>query len=183
MITDAQLVERLRIGDEEAFSLIYERYSETLLHHIFCMVGKLEVAEELLHEVFMTMLAKVNFYQENALLKNSFKAWLFRISTNRAIDEIRKHKNVKFEEPQCEKNDESDMESNFEKKWREHKVQEFLLKLPLGQRTFLNLKINNELSHFEIARICSCQVNTVKQGLFQARKSLKNMLVAEGVEL
>lgn len=183
MISDSQIAERLRLGDDEAFSHLYDKYSAVLLDHLFQMMGKRELAEELLHEVFMTVLEKINFYKEDLKLKNSFKAWVFRIATNKAIDEIRKFKNIKFEEPSLELVDEAEMEMNFEIMWRDHKIHEFLAKLPLGQRTFLNLKINNDLSHMEIARVCSCQINTVKQGLFQARKSLKNMLLAEGVEL
>ena len=88
MISDSHMAERLRVGDEAVFSHLYEKYSATLLDHLFHMVGKREVAEELLHEVFMTVLGKINFYKEDPLLKNSFKAWIFRIATNRAIDEI-----------------------------------------------------------------------------------------------
>lgn len=183
MISDSHIAERLRLGDEEAFSHLYEKYSATLLDHLFHMVGKREVAEELLHEVFITVLGKINFYKEDLLLKNSFKAWIFRIATNRAIDEIRKYKNIKFEEPNLDLVDEVDMEMNIENLWRDHRIHELLAMLPVVQRTFLNLKVNNDLSHMEIARVCSCQINTVKQGLFQARKSLKNMLLAEGVEL
>ncbi len=183
LISETQIIEKLKLGDEDSFSYLYEKYSALLMNHLCCMVGKREVAEELLHEVFMMMLTKINFYHEDTSLKNSFKAWLFRIATNKAIDEIRKHKNVKFELLDHEIPDGFDIESNFENMWRNQKIREFLSRLPLVQRTFLNLKVNNELSHLEIARVCSCQVNTVKQGLFQARKSLKNMLVAEGVEL
>lgn len=183
MSSDLDLAERLKQGDEEAFVCLYEKYSATLLNHLFHMVGKQEVAEELLHEVFMTVLGKINFYQEDLTLKNSFKAWIFRVATNRAIDEIRKFKNIKFEEASVDLVDGVDVELNFETLWRDQKIHSLLSRLPLVQRTFLNLKINNELSHMEIARVCSCQVNTVKQGLFQARRSLKNMLVAEGVEL
>ncbi len=183
MTSEAQIIEKLKLGDEDAFSYLYEKYSGLLMSHLFCMVGKREVAEDLLHEVFMMMLTKINFYNEDTSLKNSFKAWIYRIATNKAIDEIRKHKNIKFEELDTEIPDGIDIENIFENVWRNHKIHEFLAKLPLVQRTFLNLKVNNDLSHLEIARVCSCQVNTVKQGLFQARKSLKNMLLAEGVEL
>ena len=183
MISEVQLIENLKLGDEEAFAALYERYSGSLMKHLFCMIGKQEIAEELLHEDFMKMLTKINFYNEDQTLRNSFKAWLFRLATNIAIDEIRKNKNIKFEEVSNEMPDDFVLENIFESAWSNHKIFELLSKLPLVQRTFLNLKVYNDLSHFEIARICSCQVNTVKQGLFQARKSLKNMILAEGVEL
>lgn len=55
------------------------------------------------------------------------------------------------------------------------------MKLPSIQRTFLNLKVNEDLSHLEIATICGCSVNSVKQGLFRARKTLKDLLIKEGI--
>ena len=57
------------------------------------------------------------------------------------------------------------------------------MKLPAKQRTFLNLKVNEDLSHLEIATICGCNMNTVKQGLFRARKNLKDLLIKEGITL
>ncbi len=183
MASETQIVDRLKRGEEEAFSELYEIYSAPLLNHLLTMTGKIELAEELLHEVLMTMLTKINFYEEDKRLKNSFKAWLYRIATNRAIDEIRKTKNVKFEEATLELVDSKNIEEDFELIERDEKIQDFLNRLPLMQRTFMNLKINSDLNHLEISRICSCQVNTVKQGLFQARRTLKNMLLAEGVEL
>ena len=58
-----------------------------------------------------------------------------------------------------------------------------IMKLPIIQRTFLNLKINEDLSHMEIATVCGCNVNAVKQGLFRARRTLKNLLINEGIGL
>lgn len=183
MLPDLELAEHLRRGSEEAFEVLYQRYSSPLLHHLLCMVGKKELAEEILHEVFMTVLTKINFFEDDPKLLNSFKAWVYRIATNRAIDEIRKQKRTSFTVLEEEMAADEDIESTFSDMERNRKVQSLLLKLPLAQRTFLNLKLNVELSHFEIARICSCEVNTVKQGLFQARRSLKNLLLKEGVEL
>lgn len=182
MKTDSELVELLRVGSDEAFAALYERYSAPLFNHLICMVGKREVAEELLHEVFITMISKIGFYQEHSELRNSFKAWLYRIATNRAIDEIRKHKNVRVEFEITEEAT-TNAEESFEQLQRHHLIQSLVARLPLIQRTFLNLKLNDDLNHFEISQICSCNVNTVKQGLFQARRSLKLMLLAEGFEL
>ena len=182
MISDLQLAQRLRHGDEEAFTLLYERYADLLLNHLLCMVGKQELAEELLHEVFINLINKINFFEDRADLRNSFKAWLYRIATNRAIDEMRKNKNIRFE-MEAESISAQDPEYSFTLASGQHHIQTLLARLPLVQRTFLNLKINDDLNLFEISQICSCSVNNVKQGLFQARRSMKNMLLAEGFEL
>lgn len=183
MVSDQQLTDRLKAGDEEAFTLIYERYASALLHHLICMTGNKESAEEIFHEVFITLIKKINFYEDRSEMKNSFKAWLYRIATNKAIDEIRKTKNIKIEEIIDEVATELGPDESFDLLERSQNIQKLVTKLPLVQRTFLNLKLNDDLTLYEIAQICSCSVNSVKQGLFQARRTLKNLLLAEGIEI
>ena len=91
-MNDDALAERLKIGDDTAFEALYERHATSLLRHFFCLMGNQQEAEEILHESLMLMIQKINFYVLRSELKNSFKSWLFRLSTNRAIDEIRKRK-------------------------------------------------------------------------------------------
>lgn len=85
-MNDDALVERLKNGDETAFTALYERHATSLLRHLVCLLGNQQEAEEILHESLMLMIQKINFYQSRSELKNSFKSWLFRLSTNRAID-------------------------------------------------------------------------------------------------
>jgi RNA polymerase sigma-70 factor (ECF subfamily) len=173
-----ELVERLKEGEEEAFALIYSRLESPLINHLYKMLGSTEKAEEIFQETMLTLIKKINHYNYRPDLKNSFKAWVFRIGTNLAIDEIRKKKEILFEvTPELEVSAECAIETSDTK----NRINELIMLLPVIQRTFLNLKINEDLSHNEIAAICSCNINTVKQGLFRARKSLKDLLISEGI--
>jgi RNA polymerase sigma-70 factor (ECF subfamily) len=179
-MNDDALVERLKIGDDTAFEALYERHATSLLRHLFCLMGNQQEAEEMLHESLMLMIQKINFYVPRSELKNSFKSWLFRLSTNRAIDEIRKRK-----AGQELINDNLEMESPiqdemYEVKEKELIISDMLLKLPLMQRMVLSLRVLDDLSYTEISAICGRDVNTVKQGLFHARKAMKNLLMEQG---
>ena len=105
--------------------------------------------------------------------------WLFRLATNTAIDEIRKYKKQTFEL----KDDDALYYDRHEELDTSKRIHELISGLPSVQKTFLNLKLNEDLSHLEIATICGCHINTVKQGLFRARKSLKDLLIQEGIVL
>lgn len=179
-MSEDQLVEQLKLGEEAAFESLYHLYAQPLLRHLFCLMGNQEEAEDMLHESMLLMVKKINFYSPNPELKNSFKSWLYRLSTNRAIDEIRKRKSkaALFESGvQTETPLQDDI---YEVKEKEEIISDLLLKLPLIQRTVLSLRVLDDLSYMEISLICGKDVNTVKQGLFQARKGMKNLLQAQG---
>lgn len=71
------------------------------------------------------------------------------------------------------------VEEIYENKEREFLISDLLLKLPLIQRVVLSLRVLDDLSYQEISIICGKDINTVKQGLFQARKNMKNLLLAQ----
>lgn len=173
------LVSNLKSGDQEAFAILYKKFEKPLCSHLYKMLGKKEKVEEVFQDTMLKMIRKIDFYSPRNDLKNSFKAWLFRIATNLAIDEIRKQKKLK----QLTIEDLPVTNSTAEEEDTKQRISSLIMKLPAKQRTFLNLKVNEDLSHLEIATICGCNMNTVKQGLFRARKNLKDLLIKEGIIL
>ena len=137
--SDDQLVVRLKKGDLASFDILYERYAVQLLRHLNCIMNNQEEAEELLHDVMMLMIQKINFYSSIDGSKNNFKAWLYRLSTNRAIDEIRKRKKINVLENK-EKLTISNSEIYEEEETKEI-IGILLMRLPLIQRTVLSLII------------------------------------------
>lgn len=177
---DDELVEELKNGSERAFEALYERHAQSLLRHLNCLLGNQEEAEEVLHECMMLMIKKINFYNSRTDLKSSFKSWIFRLSTNRAIDEIRKRKPYVETDLEVQVDLRPGHHDLFEDKEKEFIIGDFLMKLPLIQRTVLSLRVIEDLSYQEISVICGRDINTVKQGLFQARKNMKNYLLQQG---
>src|ERR1043165_7825191 len=76
MNSTEELVARVRAGDEEAFRLIFERYSRPLLSFIFDMVGDRNVAEDLAQETFVRAFRGLAGLRDESKLST----WLFPIA-------------------------------------------------------------------------------------------------------
>jgi RNA polymerase sigma factor (sigma-70 family) len=176
-------IQGIRDGDEESFTFIYELYEKPLYNHLVKMLGSVSLAEEIFQEVMVSIIEKIDTYSHRNDLQNSFKAWAFRIATNLAIDEIRKNKRSSILQEDVQNIQGNDLSYNMEVKDTKERIHFHIQKLPLIQRTFLNLKINEQMTMKEIAVICKCEVNAVKQGLFRARKSMKELLLKEEISL
>jgi RNA polymerase sigma-70 factor (ECF subfamily) len=79
-VGDAELVERLRGGDEAAFVELVDRYHAPLLRLAELYVPNRSVAEEVVQETWLAVLRGVDRFEG----RSSLKTWLFRILLNRA---------------------------------------------------------------------------------------------------
>ena len=78
MNTPEDLIARARGGDEEAFRLIFERYTRPVISFIFYMVNQRDLAEELAQETFVRAYKSLNALRDEAKLST----WLFGIAKN-----------------------------------------------------------------------------------------------------
>ena len=77
--TDAELLGRLRDGDEQAFVMLVERYQMSLLRLARSMVASQAVAEEAVQDTWMGVFRGIERFEG----RSSLKTWLFRILVNR----------------------------------------------------------------------------------------------------
>src|SRR5829696_9494722 len=85
MNSTEELVSRVRAGDEEAFRLIFDRYSRPVLGFIFDMVGDRSLAEDLAQETFVRAFRGLSTLREETKLST----WLFGIARNCALESLR----------------------------------------------------------------------------------------------
>src|SRR5919199_1531118 len=85
MNSHEDLIARARRGDEEAFRLIFERYTRPVISFIFYMVNQRELAEELAQETFVRAYHRLNALRDEEKLST----WLFGIAKNVAREAIR----------------------------------------------------------------------------------------------
>jgi RNA polymerase sigma-70 factor (family 1) len=83
---DKIFVENLINGREDAFTVLYYKYSPRLYRHILRMVKSEETARELLQDIFM----KVWELRAGLDMERSFQAYLYRIAENKVYDFFRK---------------------------------------------------------------------------------------------
>ena len=77
---DADLVARLREGDEKAFATLVERYHPSLLRLAETMVPSRAVAEEVVQETWLGVVRGISRFEG----RSSLRTWLFHILVNRA---------------------------------------------------------------------------------------------------
>ncbi|MEO8084694.1 MAG: sigma-70 family RNA polymerase sigma factor [Ardenticatenales bacterium] len=85
-IADAALLVRVAAGEVAAHALLYERHAATLLLYLRRLVGDPEVAEELLHDVFLDVWRGAATYRAQSRVGT----WLLAIAHSRACNELRR---------------------------------------------------------------------------------------------
>src|ERR1700688_4976984 len=91
---DAELMLRVREGDDTSFALLLERHRSPVVHFLLRMVQNQDISEELGQEVFLRVYRSRATYEPTA----KFTTWLFRIATHLALNWLRDGKNEKGQE-------------------------------------------------------------------------------------
>jgi RNA polymerase sigma-70 factor, ECF subfamily len=78
--SDAELIDRLRMGDEAAFAWLIDTYSAPLLRLAVTFVQDAAVAEEVVQETWLAVVTGIGRFEG----RSSVKTWLFKILTNQA---------------------------------------------------------------------------------------------------
>src|SRR5881227_1226880 len=83
--SDEELIELLRDGSTSAGEVLVKRYYEPLMRYLHRMAGTDHLAEELHQRTWLSVLDHLDKFDPGASA-GGFKAWLFRIATNKAND-------------------------------------------------------------------------------------------------
>ena len=173
-----ELVTRVRAGDEEAFRLIFERYSRPVLSFIFDMVGERSLAEDLAQETFVRAYRGFDSLREETRLST----WLFAIAKNVARESLRTRRRDAG-------NIEIDGEASFElhdhartpagqllDKELSGVIQKALMRLDEDKRLVFTLKVLQQRSYEEIAEITGFSVGKLKTDLHRARAEMRRRI-------
>ncbi len=176
---DAQLMMRVREGDEASFALLLDRHRNAVVHFIYRMVQTQAVAEELAQEVFLRVYRSRTTYEPSA----KFTTWLYRIATHLTLNWIRDHRSERAEAalPEPVENGPArefvDRSSTIEEAMvREARFQEIrsaIQSLPEKQRAAVLMHKYQELEYSQIARALRCSESAVKSLLFRAYETLR----------
>src|ERR1700733_9656895 len=81
--SDELLVGRLRDGEVAAGEVLVRRYHDSLMRYLRRLARGENLAEELHQQTWLSVLEHIEKFDPNAS-SGGFKAWLFRIATNKA---------------------------------------------------------------------------------------------------
>lgn len=180
------LLEKAKAGDVAAFEELIEAYQKKVFNLALRMIGNADDAADLAQEAFIRIFKAISGFKE----QSSFSTWVYRITTNVCLDEIRKRKNrrvisldeeLHMDDGDIKRQVESDGPRPDEAAEREELrriVNEAINSLPVEQRTAITLRDLNGMSYDQIAQILDCPAGTVKSRINRARQALKNVLSA-----
>jgi len=175
MNSSADLVARACDGDQEAFRLIFERYSRPLISFIYDQVSNRELAEELTQETF------VRAYRGLHTLRTETKlsTWLFGIAKNVARESLRARvrddRHVDLEDKlilNLSDRGPVPVKQLLNKELNEV-IQNSLALLDEDKRLVFTLKVFQQCSYEEIAEITGFSIPKLKTDLHRARTEMR----------
>ena len=186
-LDDRQLVERCQRGDLEAYGILVSRYRHKIYSLAFSMLRHEEDATDLSQEAFVRGWQAIRRFKKNS----SFYTWMYRITTNLAIDAVRRRDRrptTEFEdaiEPDKDPSVQMAPSSNpspVEEAQRSElrgQIDAALSELSAEHRAVIHLREFEGLDYASIARITKCSIGTVMSRLHYARKHLQKLLKDE----
>ncbi|MYF97630.1 sigma-70 family RNA polymerase sigma factor, partial [Candidatus Poribacteria bacterium] len=177
--SDAELIEQILSGNEEAFSALVQKYQKSVHALVWRKIGDFHVAEEVTQDTFLQV------YKKLPTIKNPkrFPGWLYVIANRRCIAWLRK--NDKHAEQSLDATSQdtleetaytcfvSDMREETEVQRRRIVVEKLLEMLPESERTVVILHYLGEMSCDAIGKFLGVSPNTVKSRLSRARNRLR----------
>ena len=173
--TDLELMKKIAVGDEVAFSELYSRYNLPVYNFILRLILWKDAAEDVLQEVFFAVWQGSNRFQS----KSTVKTWLFRIAYYKSISWLRKDKkrrqSLNIDELSIF-SDKPSPEGSLIEHWQETQMKSAIAQLSHNHRSVIELTFVHGFSYKEIANIMKCPVGTVKSRMNYALRYLKTNL-------
>jgi RNA polymerase sigma-70 factor, ECF subfamily len=175
---DFGVLRKAQRGDERAFSLIVRAYEVPVFNYVLRLVGDRSLAEDLTQEVFLRVFQGLPRFSH----RSKFTTWLFQVTKNRVLDELRARERrpqtvVAIEDaPHLELVDPPvERQETIDAVWRAVRDLNPDLKMALLLRDVAGLPYN------EIADSLEITLATVKWRIFKAREEVQQALAREGI--
>ncbi|MFZ1918042.1 MAG: sigma-70 family RNA polymerase sigma factor [Terriglobales bacterium] len=183
--SDADVMLRVKAGDDSAFSYLVQKYRRPLVGFMYRLCHNPATAEELAQEVFLRVYRSRSSYEASA----KFSTWLYRIATNLAVNHARdtRHerpeKTVRLDEPDQETGTTPDLadesltaEEQLLRKERLAAIREKVNALPERQRLAVMMHKYQQMDYRQIAAVMKLSESATKSLLFRAYETLREQL-------
>jgi RNA polymerase sigma factor (sigma-70 family) len=176
--SDESLALRLRSGDALAGELLARRYQEALVRYLHRLSGSEHLAEELHQQTWLSVLDHIDRFDPRST-PGGFKAWLFRIATNKANDHWRSRGREKTATEGLKLLSEDPLPAageRLESTEQQQKLKKAIAQLPEAQRQVLLLRYYSNLKFVEIAATLGCPLNTALGRMHKATLKLRQIM-------
>ena len=182
-MSELELIQRLRKGDEQAFKYLVETFQDRVFNTVMGIVQNAQDAEDVSQEVFIQVYRSIHSFKGESQLST----WIYRIATTRSLDLLRSRKSKKrfaFVQSLFGRNDEQSFDPPdfnhpgiaLEKKEDARILAKAINRLPDNQRIAFTLNKLEDLSYREVSEIMKTSVSAVESLLHRAKQNLKKEL-------
>ena len=175
---DLGVLRKAQRGDERAFAIIVRAYETPVFNYVLRLVGDRALAEDLTQEVFLRVYQGLPKFS----LRCKFTTWLFQVTKNRVLDELRaserrpRHLVALDDVPPLEVMDAPiELGETVDALWRAIEGLSTDLKMALLLRDVAGL------SYSEIADSLEVTLATVKWRIYKGREDVALALAREGI--
>jgi RNA polymerase sigma factor (sigma-70 family) len=170
--TDNELVGLIQSGSdqsEQAFTLLYDRYSSKIHAYCFRILNNAELAEDIFQETFIKFFNKIN----DTFQATNVQGYLITIARNLCLNSKRdKMVTVPIDNLEFMFHN----SQNYESKELLNLITTSLELLDFDYREAFILREYDGLSYKDIANICGTTVNNAKSRVFRAKQKIKKIL-------
>src|ERR1700728_4622266 len=184
--TDAEVMLRVKAGDQSAFDYLVQKYRRPLVSFMYRMARNSAAAEDLAQEVFLRVYRSRQTYEASA----KFTTWLYRIATNLAVNHARdtRHERPEVSVSLDETNDDSSTttlqlpdgaltaEQAMVQRERLQAIRSKVEALPEQQRLAVIMHKYQQMDYKQIAEILKKSESATKSLLFRAYETLRDQL-------
>ncbi|AOZ99640.1 MULTISPECIES: RNA polymerase sigma factor [Flavobacterium] len=178
-INNKILVTELMMGNEKAFSTLFNTYCNDVYAYSLSMLKNQALAEEIVQDVFLN----IWLHRERLNADLSFKSYVFTITRNLTFNLISKVANshkLKEEVFYVSQKSYSPIEDIIDESDYDALKQKAIEQLPPKRRAIFEMSRNEEMSYEEISQKLNISVSTVKGQMSKALADIRNFLETHG---
>ena len=176
MSDESELLRQIALGSESAFRVLYLKYYEQLGAYIYQLSDSMEAADEIIQDAFLKIWTNRKALSE----VKSFKAYLFVVSKNHALNALKKtlrerkyqqHYNVYYQEVIASEMFDLDSITHYKL------LDEAIDQLPSRQKEVFLMSRHERMKYSQIATSLDLSAETVKKYLKLAKMSITEHLL------
>lgn len=173
--SDFEVIQQVLAGETGAFDILVRQHQVEIYRLAYRMTRNAEDAKDVAQEAFVQAYRSLGSFQK----KSSFYTWLYRIAMNLCLNHL---KSAARQDPAEVDGHLADSRANaldgLVTDERDRALAAAIQALPPQQKATLSLRVQQGLSHKEIADILECSEGTAKANYFHAVRALQRRLQA-----
>lgn len=167
LLSDQDLVEKIRLGSREAFAEIYARHRDSVYNYCVRLTKDSESARDAMQETFLRMHSGLAGLRNGTVLR----VWLLSIARNFVLNSLRNKQLIERLDHEPLSTDESPFEAILREE-ESQTVKSLIESLHPALREMIVLREYEGLSYHDIATVAGISEENVKVRIYRARKAI-----------